>query len=152
MAMRITSPVFEDGGSIPRKYTCDGVGVSPPLRFEGVPDGTVSLALVFDDPDAAGGVWDHWVVWNIPPTTDRLDEGRPAPGVVGRNSWQRNAYGGPCPPDREHGYVFALYALDASLPLAATAGAAALVKTMHGHVLARAQVTARYVRPGRTRA
>jgi Raf kinase inhibitor-like YbhB/YbcL family protein len=151
MAMKITSPVFQEGESIPRKYTCDGVGVSPPLRFEDIPAGTVSLALIFDDPDAPGGVWDHWVVWNMPPTTSHLDEGRPVPGVVGRNSWQRNTYGGPCPPDREHRYVFALYALDTKLQLATTAGAAALVRAMAGHVFTRAQVTGRYVRPRRAR-
>jgi hypothetical protein len=151
MAMRITSPVFDDGGRIPRKYTCDGVGVSPPLRFEDAPAGTVSLAFVFDDPDAPGGVWDHWVIWNMPPATDRLEEGRPAPGVVGRNSWQRNAYGGPCPPDREHRYRFTLYALDTRLTLSDTAGVSALVTAMEGHVLARAQITGLYVRPGRAR-
>jgi Raf kinase inhibitor-like YbhB/YbcL family protein len=112
----------------------------------------VSLALVFDDPDSPGGTWDHWVVWNMPATTDHLDEGRAAPGVIGRNSWHRSEYGGPCPPDREHRYVFTLYALDAELSLPASAGTSALARAIDGHVLARAQMTGRYVRPGRPRA
>ncbi len=99
--LRLTSPAFADGGTIPSKYTCDGVDVSPPLAVAGVPEKARSLALVMDDPDAPVGTWVHWVVWNIAPRNGEIHEhSAPPEGVAGRNSWQRAGYGGPCPPLR----------------------------------------------------
>ncbi|HUP47673.1 MAG TPA: YbhB/YbcL family Raf kinase inhibitor-like protein [Thermoanaerobaculia bacterium] len=149
--MRITSTAFADGESIPPKYTCDGHDLIPPLAFEEVPDAAVSLALVMDDPDAPGGTWDHWVVWNIPKEQRSIEEGKPPEGVVGRNSWGKNAWGGPCPPDRQHRYVFKLYALDSRLDLAGSAGKGDLERAMKGHILAEARFTGLYDRVSRSR-
>lgn len=147
--MRLTSPAFSEGNSIPSKYTCDGGDTIPPLRFEDVPGGAKSLALVMDDPDAPGGTWDHWLLWNIPPDTREVKEGKAPRGVGGKNSWGRNDWGGPCPPDREHRYFFRLYALDRELDLAAGARKGELEKAMRGHVVAEAQLMGRYDRKRR---
>lgn len=147
--MKITSAAFEHDASIPSMYTCDGTDSIPPLTFEGVPDTAASLALVVDDPDAPGGTWDHWVVWNIPPATRGIESGRPPSGIAGRNSWKRNDWGGPCPPSGEHRYFFKLYALDTMLGLGAAASKAELEKAMKGHVLAQSEMIGRYRRRGR---
>lgn len=149
--MKITSSAFKDNQSIPPRYTSDGADIIPPLTFEGVPREAKSLALVVDDPDVprslrADGNWDHWVVWNIPPDVASIEEARPPKGVVGRNTWGKNAYGGPAPPDREHRYFFKLYALDRTLELPQTSGKAELEKAMKGHILAEAQLMGRYER------
>ncbi|HSP16395.1 MAG TPA: YbhB/YbcL family Raf kinase inhibitor-like protein [Thermoanaerobaculia bacterium] len=147
--MKITSSAFSEGASIPAKYTCDGGDAIPPLRFEDVPEEAASLALVMDDPDAPGGTWDHWVVWNIPRDTAEVREGLAPKGVFGNNSWRRKTWGGPCPPDREHRYFFRLYALDSTLDLAPGSTKAQLEKAMRGHILAEAQLMGRYNRPRR---
>lgn len=147
--MKITSPAFEHDATIPSVYTCDGRDSIPPLAFEGVPDGAASLALIVDDPDAPMGTWDHWVVWNIPPTTRGVDEGKIPAGVVGRNSWKRNDWGGPCPPSGEHRYFFKLFALDSMLDLPPNATKEQLERAMRGHVLAQSEMIGRYRRPGR---
>lgn len=150
--MTITSPAFEDGGVIPRRFTCDGEGHSPPLLFGDVPPGTKSLALIMDDPDVptsirAEGEWEHWLVWNMPPDVPGIPQGDPAPGMVGRNTSGTHAYAAPCPPDREHRYFFRLYALDCVLDLAAAHGSKlALLRAMEGHVLAEAELEGRYER------
>jgi Raf kinase inhibitor-like YbhB/YbcL family protein len=144
--MRIKSPLFADGGSIPSKYTCDGQDAIPPLKFEDVPEGTAALALVMDDPDAPHGTWDHWVVWNIPPDAKEIREGAAPRGVFGRNSWGRNDWGGPCPPDKEHRYFFRLYALDRMLDLPAGSSKAELEKAMRGYIIAEGQLMGRYDR------
>jgi Raf kinase inhibitor-like YbhB/YbcL family protein len=144
--MKLTSPAFGDGGTIPARYTCDGGDVIPPLVFTNVPHEAKTLALVVDDPDAPVGTWDHWVVWNIPATTAGVEEGKPPTGVVGRNSWKKNSWGGPCPPDREHRYFFRLYALDATLDLARDATKAELERAMDDHLLAETELMARYER------
>ena len=97
-ALKLTSSAFEDGGRIPAKYTADGEDISPPLFIDGIPEGTISLALVMDDPDAPMGTWDHWIVWNISPDTNQISAGVEPEGVSGRNSWGRLGYGGPAPP------------------------------------------------------
>lgn len=148
-AMKLTSPAFADQQPIPSKYTCDGTDTIPPLSFEGVPPGAASLALVMDDPDAPVGTWDHWVLWNIPPGTAGVAEGRAPEGVAGKNSWGRTSWGGPCPPDREHRYFFRLYALDVKLGLGAGADKKALLEAIQGHVLAEAQLVGRYDRKRR---
>lgn len=151
--MRITSSAFHDHSMIPSKYTCDGIDVNPPLFFNGVPKNAKSLALIVDDPDVPPQIradrnWDHWVMWNIPPNVERIDEGKTPPGVVGRNSWGKNAYGGPAPPDREHRYFFKLYALDTTLDLPTTAGKRELEIAMDGHILKQAEVVGCYERIG----
>jgi Raf kinase inhibitor-like YbhB/YbcL family protein len=150
-AMKITSSAFQDHELIPPKYTCDGADVIPPLKVKEVPREAKSLALIMDDPDVPPAVrpdrnWDHWIVWNVPPDVDQIEEGKPPKGVVGRNSWGKNGYGGPAPPDREHRYFFKLYALDRTLDLPSTAGKPELQKAMEGHVLAEAQLVGRYDR------
>ena len=147
--MRLTSTAFAEGASIPPKYTCDGQDTIPPLRFEDIPKGAAALALVMDDPDAPGGTWDHWVIWNIPPATTEIREGTAPQGVFGKNSWGRINWGGPCPPDREHRYFFRLYALDGMLDLPQGSSKGELEKAMRGHILGEARLMGRYDRKRR---
>lgn len=149
--MKISSPAFHDHESIPSRHTCDGADISPPLTIRDVRSDAKSLALIMDDPDVPPAVradrnWDHWIVWNLPPTLTGIAEGATPDGVVGRNSWGRNAYGGPAPPDREHRYFFKLFALDTRLDLPPTATKPALLEAMKGHVLEEAQLVGRYER------
>jgi Raf kinase inhibitor-like YbhB/YbcL family protein len=122
--LRIASDAFEDGKSIPRKYTCDGADRSPPLHWEGIPEGTNALALVVDDPDAPSGTWTHWLLYNMPPATQALGEGVPTTASLGDGSRQgtndfgKIGYGGPCPPPGSaHRYEFKLYALSNPIEL-----------------------------------
>ncbi|RJQ28454.1 YbhB/YbcL family Raf kinase inhibitor-like protein [Candidatus Parcubacteria bacterium] len=117
--MIITSPAFEDNATIPEKYTCDGGDINPELHIHNVPEDAVSLALVVDDPDAPGGTFTHWTVWNIDPKTTRIkEESVPSNGVEGMTSFGRVGYGGPCPPPgKPHRYYFKLYALKDMLNL-----------------------------------
>jgi len=112
---------------------------------EDVPAGTTALALVMDDPDAPGGVWDHWIAYDIP-VTQQIPEDVASLGMAGRNSWGRTGYGGPCPPGGTHRYVFTLYALDAQLGLEPGANKAALLAAISGHVLAETVLMGRYSR------
>jgi len=154
MTLDITSPAFEDQGTIPKQYTADGEDVSPPLSWSGVPEGTQSLALICDDPDAPVGTWVHWVIWNIPARETGLKEGIPVKerelsngSVQGTNDFRKIGYGGPAPPrGPAHRYFFKLYALDKSLDLAPGAKKNALEKAMEGHVLAEAQIVGQYGR------
>jgi Raf kinase inhibitor-like YbhB/YbcL family protein len=115
MGMTIASPAFASEGEIPAKYGCSGGGqaVSPPLTIGGVPKEAKSLALVVDDPDAPGGTFTHWMVWNIAPSTTAIAEGLPPAGASeGKNGYGKAGWGAPCPPSGEHHYIFVLYALD----------------------------------------
>jgi Raf kinase inhibitor-like YbhB/YbcL family protein len=145
-SMKLTSPAFEANGSIPSKYTCDGAGVIPPLAFTAVPPAAATLALIVDDPDAPAGTWDHWIIWNIPVSTNSIAEGTPPEGTTGMNSWKRPGWGAPCPPDREHRYFFKLYALDLRLDLPTSANKSGLEKAMRGHIVAQAELVGRYRR------
>ncbi|MCG6963347.1 MAG: YbhB/YbcL family Raf kinase inhibitor-like protein [Acidobacteria bacterium] len=146
-SFRITSTAFAQGSPIPARYTADGDDISPPLEIHDPPDGTQSLALVMDDPDAPVGTWVHWVVWRIPPQSRELRPGEaPAGAVEGRNSWGRSGYGGPAPPSGTHRYFFKLFALDVSPELPPTTDKAALLKAMDGHVLGQAQLMGTYTR------
>jgi len=157
MSLTISSPEFSAGGAIPAKYTCDGHDLSPPLVWDEVPDGTKSLALIVDDPDAPDPkapkrVWVHWVLYDLPATTTGLVEAAtqlPAGTREGRNDWARTGYGGPCPPIGRHRYFFKLYALDVVLPDLGEPTKADLEKAMKGHVLAHAEIIGTYQRPGR---
>ena len=152
--LALTSAAFASGGAIPSKYTCEGTGVSPPLSWHGVPSRTKSLVLIEDDPDAPDPaaprtVWVHWLLYDIPPTSQGLPEGvshaaLPAGTREGRNDWQRTGYGGPCPPVGRHRYVHKLYALDVVLGDLAMPDKRALVAAMRGHVIAQAELVGTY--------
>jgi len=144
--MQLTSTAFEQNQLIPSKYTCDGENVSPPLAIADVPEQAKSLVLIMDDPDAPVGVWDHWVAYNIPPGTSLIDEGQTPHGIMGKNTRGNLAYGGPCPPDREHRYFFKLYALDSMLDIAEGATKAEVEKAMEGHVIEQTELMGRYDR------
>lgn len=152
MDIKITSSAFEEGGLIPAKYTCDGADISPPLRWEAVPEGTKSMALISDDPDAPMGTWVHWVLFNMPAETKELAENIPADETLpngarqGSSDFGRIGYGGPCPPSGTHRYFFKIYALDAELDLAAGARKPELVKAMEGHIIGQGQLIGKYKR------
>lgn len=143
--MRITSPAFEQNDRLPAEYTCDGRNISPPLKFEKLPEGTKSLALVCEDPDAVGGTFIHWVVWNIPVSATDIAAGVvPAGAVEGRTDFGRVGYGGPCPPSGSHRYFFQAFALDAVLDLPAGTDVAGLARAMNGHILDKAGLVGMY--------
>jgi Raf kinase inhibitor-like YbhB/YbcL family protein len=145
--LQLVSPAFTHGQPIPARYTADGEDVSPPLAISGAPSGTASFALICDDPDAPVGTWVHWVVWNLPAGTDRLEEGKlPAGSATGRNSWGRGGWGGPSPPSGTHRYFFKLFALDTTLELSPATDAKGLERAISGHVLARAELMGTYSR------
>ena len=152
MSFEIHSPAFEQGGSIPARYTCDGDDVSPPLAWSGAPAGTKSLALIVDDPDAPDPaaprmVWVHWVLYNLPADSQGLPEGVSAlpPGTrEGLNDWKRTGWGGPCPPVGRHRYFFKLYALDKVLPDLGHPTKSELLRAMEGHVLGEAVLMGTY--------
>ncbi len=154
MTLTLTSSAFTDGEAIPRHYTCDGDDVSPPLDWEGVPDGTQSFALIVDDPDAPDPAapkmtWVHWVLYNIPPSTAELPAGvkqLPSGTKEGLNDWKRTGYGGPCPPVGRHRYFHKLYALDVQLPDLNKPTKADLEKAMAGHTLAETLLIGTYER------
>ena len=150
LALRITSPAFEYGEPIPRRYTCEGDDISPALEWSGVPEGTKSLALIVDDPDAPDPaapkrVWVHWVLYDIPPDVTGLLEGiggadLPPGTLEGRNDWKKVGYGGPCPPIGRHRYFFKLYAIDCMLRGLEHPTKAELERAMDGHIVARAEL------------
>lgn len=141
MTIKITSPVFKEGEEIPIRYSCNGVNVSPSLDWEGIPEGTKSIALIFDDPDAPGGTFVHWVIFNLPADTKGLPE-----HVMGRelmddgskhglNTYGLVGYNGPCPPKGTHRYFFKLYALDVKLDLPPLVQKDELLEAMEEHIL-----------------
>ncbi|MDD2695986.1 MAG: YbhB/YbcL family Raf kinase inhibitor-like protein [Anaerolineales bacterium] len=147
MSIQITSAAFSEGGAIPKKYTCDGEDLSPPLQWSGMPAQAKSLALIMDDPDAPVGTWVHWVVFDLSPQTSGLAEGVSGVGVQGVNSFRKLSYGGPCPPrGAPHRYYFKLYALDLLLALPQGTSKAEVEKAMQGHVLAEGQLMGKYGR------
>ena len=146
MAITITSSAFSEGSMIPRQYTCDGEDISPELDWFGTPEGTVSLALIMDDPDAPMGTWVHWVLYNLPMDLSGLREGMTGVGLDGSNSWGTTGYGGPCPPSGTHRYFFKLYALDINLDFESIVDKAALEAAMEGHILGQAELMGTYSR------
>ena len=143
--LKLTSSAFEDGGEIPRKYGYKNGNREPPLTMNGVPEGTKSLALIMDDPDAMGAVgkvWVHWVMWNIDPTnTEPFAENLTTEGMT---DFGEVGYGGPAPPDKRHTYVFKLYALDSELDLPGKSTKADVEKAMEGHIVDQATLTGTY--------
>lgn len=145
--MQLSSRAFTNGGTIPRRYTCDGGNTSPQLAWQGMPTGTKSLALIMNDPDAPSGDFVHWVLMDIPSAFSELDEGGKRVGVMGSNTFRKLGYNGPCPPPgRAHHYFFKLYALDIILGLKPGASKAEVEKAMQGHILDQAQVMGLYSR------
>ncbi|MDD5556657.1 MAG: YbhB/YbcL family Raf kinase inhibitor-like protein [bacterium] len=152
VTIRLVSAAFRDGEAIPRKHTCDGADVSPPLAWENLPAGTKGIALVCDDPDAPAGTWVHWVAWDIPPEAEGLPEGVPPAGALpgggrqGVNDFGKTGYGGPCPPSGTHRYYFRVYALDAVLGLSGKVTKERLLQAMQGRVLAEGRLMGTYRR------
>jgi Raf kinase inhibitor-like YbhB/YbcL family protein len=143
----LESSAFQNAQPIPSRHSCEGDDVPPPLHWTNIPDGTRSLALVVDDPDAPGGVFTHWIAWGLDPGAGALGEGEAAPRE-GRNDFGTSGYRGPCPPPGHgrHRYVFRLYALDAELELGSGAAKAELEQAIQGHVLTTAELVGTYER------
>ncbi len=152
MELKLFSDAFKDGEFIPLKYTCDGVNISPPLKWEHPPKDTKSFALICDDPDAPAGDWVHWVVYNIPSAARELTENAsgqkhlPHNSIEGLNDYRKTNYSGPCPPSGTHRYFFKLYALDILLNLKQGADKKELLDIMEGHILALTELVGKYQR------
>ena len=153
MSFQIATSAFASGGAIPKKFTCDGPDISPALSWRGSPAETQSFALIADDPDAPGGTWVHWVLYDVPANIHELQEGMPKREELpngtkqGRNDFRKIGYGGPCPPPgKPHRYFFKLYALGAKLGLKSGATKADLERAMKGHILAQAELIGLYGR------
>lgn len=144
--MEIKNPAFQNNENIPAEYTCDGEDVSPELEISGIPENAVSLVLIMDDPDAPVGTWDHWIVFNILPTTTQISKGTEPQGIKGKNSWGRTGYGGPCPPSGTHRYFFKLYALDINLELEEGATKRQIEEAMQNHIVGKAELMGTYNR------
>jgi Raf kinase inhibitor-like YbhB/YbcL family protein len=156
MPIVVKSTAFHEGEAIPARYTADGADVSPPLTWSGVPDGTRSLAVVCEDPDAPRGTWAHWVLFNLPADARQLAEGvppEPSPpggGMHGTNSFGKLGYGGPSPPPgKPHRYYFKLFALNATLPLEPGAARDDVLRAVDGRVLGEGWLMGRYGRKPR---
>jgi len=153
MALELSCSAFNEGGTVPKQYSCSGEDISPPLNWSGVPIKTKSLALVMDDPDAPAGTWVHWVLYNIPAEVTSLPAGIPKIATVpnigtqGNNDFRRIGYGGPCPPPgKPHRYFFKLYALDTTLNLNPGTTKVAVERALQGHILAQGQLMGKYGR------
>ncbi len=142
--MELTSPGFKHNASMPEKYSCDGIGVSPELNIKDIPAGAKSLALILDDPDAPSGTFVHWVAYDLSPVP-KIAEGA-KPGKSGKNSANRSGYYGPCPPNGTHHYIFHLYALDQVLNLPEGLSKKQLLDAMKGHILETAELVGLYSR------
>lgn len=141
----VTSSAFSSGGAIPAQFTCKGADHNPPLQLQGIPKGAKSLALIMDDPDAPGGTFNHWLIWNLDPSTSQIGERSEPPGAVqGTNDFGKVGFGGPCPPSGTHRYYFRIFALDRTLELKAGAKRSALEAAMKGHILARGELMGRF--------
>jgi Raf kinase inhibitor-like YbhB/YbcL family protein len=154
--MILTSTAFEHNGEIPSLYTCDGQDISPPLAWEGLPAKTKSLVLIVYDPDAPDPrapkmIWVHWILYNIPPDVNNLQQAvksieLPSGTLEGLNDWNRKGYGGPCPPIGRHRYFHKLYALDEVLPEMGTPTKAEIEKGMTGHIITAVELVGTYER------
>jgi Raf kinase inhibitor-like YbhB/YbcL family protein len=138
----ISSPVFDNEGEIPERYTCDGDNINPPLVVDQIPKETESLAIIMEDPDAPNGTFDHWLVWNIPPKPGISENSNP--GINGVNGKGKTGYHGPCPPDGTHRYFFHVYALDTSLDLSPQTDKEVLRDLIQPHILAEGSLLGMY--------
>jgi Raf kinase inhibitor-like YbhB/YbcL family protein len=143
--LTVKSPAFQPNNQIPKKYSCDGEDKNPPLTIDRVPKESKSLALIVDDPDAPHGTFDHWVVWDIPPSTTKIAE-HSIPGTEGLNGARQKGFMGPCPPSGTHRYFFKVYALDTELKLGAKTTKRELEKAMENHILAKGELIGLYKR------
>lgn len=147
MEFKLTCPAFHHGSQIPSRYTCDGDDINPYLVIQGAPAAAKSLALIMDDPDAPGGTWVHWLLWDISPEIKEIREHTaPFGAKEGVNSWDRSGYGGPCPPSGTHRYFFRLFALDIRPKIAGSAVREELERAMEGHILATTELMGTYSR------
>ena len=146
MSFIIESPAFSANSMIPAEYTCQGANISPPLQWSPGPEGTQSYVLIVDDPDAPMGVWDHWVLFNIPFQVTQLPQGSPTPQGAsdGVNSWGTKGYRGPCPPGGTHRYAFKIYALNTILQTGAGASTSDIERAMDGHILSSSMLIGLY--------
>jgi Raf kinase inhibitor-like YbhB/YbcL family protein len=142
--LTVSSPAFDHEGYIPKKYTCDGENISPPLNIQGVPKAAKSLVLIMDDPDAPSGVFDHWVVWNISPT--EVIKENSLRGTSGKNSMGKSGYTGPCPPSGTHRYFFKVYALDTLLDPGDDTDKKVVEQAIEKHVIAYGELMGLYKR------
>jgi Raf kinase inhibitor-like YbhB/YbcL family protein len=150
--LKITSSAFEDGFSIPSKYTCDGKSINPPLQISNVPESAKSLTLIMYDPDIPDSakqalgvdIFVHWIKWNLLATTTEIKEGQEPAGVSGKGGSGKLTYVGPCPPDKEHRYFFQIYALDSMLNLPEGSSKENLEKAMEGHIIAWGELIGKY--------
>jgi Raf kinase inhibitor-like YbhB/YbcL family protein len=140
--LKVRSAAFNNGGQIPSKYTCEGENINPPIEISSVPGNTRSIALIVEDPDAPRGVYDHWIVWNIPPNEKIRENSRP--GISGKNSFGNTGYGGPCPPSGSHRYFFKAYALDKELDIEAGSDKKRLNEAMKDHILSSGELMGLY--------
>jgi hypothetical protein len=141
----VTSSAFSPGGNIPEQFSCKGTNLNPPLQFSGIPANAKSLVLIMDDPDAPGGLFTHWLVWNIDPATTHISErSLPAGAVQGSNDFGNAGYGGPCPPSGTHRYFFRIFALDQKLDLKSGAKRKALENALAGHIVAQGELMGRF--------
>lgn len=141
--MKLTSPAFQNNGSIPVEFTCEGANINPPLSISGFPKNTKSLALITEDPDAIVGVFNHWVVWNIPHEMNEISKGS-EPGTRGKGSSGKLGYIGPCPPNGTHRYFFRIYALDTKLDLPEGSSKSDLQNAMNGRIIGQAGLMGTY--------
>jgi len=145
--MKLTSSAFSNNEMIPEKYTCDGENINPPLKIAEIPNEAKSLALIVDDPDAPMGTFNHWVVWNIDTSVEKIDENSlPAGAAEGRNDFGRTSYGGPCPPSGTHRYFFKVFALSEKLNLEPSAQREDLERAMEGRILEKTELVGLYRR------
>lgn len=146
--MKLKSKAFENNQQIPKRHTCDGENLSPPLSIEEIPDGTKSMAVIVEDPDAPVGIFTHWLVWNMPPQFDELPEGSPPPSSLqGINGFGDEKWGGPCPPPGpEHRYIFKIFALDTILELKKEVRKPLLEEAIEGHIIDQAELIGLYGR------
>lgn len=145
--MLVTSTAFENGKEIPKKYTCDGENVNPPISIAGIPPNAQSLAIILDDPDAPTGVWNHWIVWGIGGGVKVINENSvPMGASLGTNNFGKLDYKGPCPPGGTHRYFFRVYALDIKPALLKGSKRVDLEAAMRGHILTQAELMGTYTR------
>ena len=150
--MEVTSPAFDEGGMIPKQYTCSGVNISPPIKWSNAPKDTKTFAIICDDPDAPAGTWVHWVIFNIPAMVNELSEKIPPTEVLpdgtkqGKNDFRKIGYDGPCPPSGTHRYFFKVYALSKELDLKAGVTKSELLKAMEDNILSEGQLIGKYKR------
>ncbi|MBU2640075.1 MAG: YbhB/YbcL family Raf kinase inhibitor-like protein [Nanoarchaeota archaeon] len=140
--LTLSSPDFQNNGKIPSKFTCQGDDINPELNIENIPLETKSLVLILDDPDAPSGSWIHWILFNIPPSTTKIQENSIV-GEQGENSWSNRNYNGPCPPSGTHRYVFKLFALDIVLEIFSP-DKKKLENAMQERILAKTELTGLY--------